>query len=233
MHYEAILFDMDGVLIDTRQSVTAFWQALAAEHQVQLTPADLEQHIYGCLAGHTLDILFPQLDAQARAAVMARGLSYESGLTYTEIPGAVALLRRLKRFGIPTALVTSGSENKVGHVSRQLGLDGLFAERVVGSDIQHGKPDPEAYALAAQKLHRPPEVCLVFEDSISGVRAAVAAGACCIGVQTPVEAPALLAAGAAAVMPDFMSIQVVPANNENSRWILRAGSAYQFPLGAC
>ena len=66
MIYEAILFDLDGVIADTRQAVTTFWQELASDYQVQLTPSDFAQHIYGCRPGHTLDAFFPQLDVPAR-----------------------------------------------------------------------------------------------------------------------------------------------------------------------
>ena len=57
MGYEAILFDMDGVIVDTYQSVTEFWQNLAEAYQVHLTQADFNQYVYGCPATHTLDIL--------------------------------------------------------------------------------------------------------------------------------------------------------------------------------
>jgi beta-phosphoglucomutase-like phosphatase (HAD superfamily) len=63
MSYEAILFDMDGVIVDTYQSVTEFWQNLAQAYQVHLTQADFNQHVYGCPADHTLDVLFPHLNA--------------------------------------------------------------------------------------------------------------------------------------------------------------------------
>ncbi len=233
MVYEAILFDMDGVIIDTRASITTFWQELAAAHQVQLAPADFNQHVYGCLPGHTLDQFFPQLDAQTRAAIIEQNVAYETKLAYHEIPGAMSFLRRLRRFGIPTALVTSCGEQKIAEVSRQLELDGLFTERVLSSDIQRGKPYPDAYLLAAKKLHRPPEVCIVFEDAISGVRAAVTASTHCIGVQTPDMAPALLEAGASSVVPNLDAIQIVPANNETARWILQVGDAEKLSLGPC
>ncbi len=63
MSYEAILFDMDGVIVDTYQSVTEFWQNLAQAYQVHFTQADFNQHVYGCPATHTLDVLFPHMRA--------------------------------------------------------------------------------------------------------------------------------------------------------------------------
>lgn len=209
MIYEAVLFDMDGVIIDTRQSVTDFWQNLATVHDVRLTQADFDRHIYGCPATHTLDLLFTQLNTQERQAVLAKIATYETSLTYAEVPGAVALLRFLKHHHIPTALVTSGEQWKVSEVIRQLNLSGLFTVQVTAGDIKQGKPHPECYLLAAHFLQKSPASCIVFEDAISGVKAAVAAEALCIGVQSSNMASALLQAGARYVVPDFMSVELL------------------------
>jgi HAD superfamily hydrolase (TIGR01509 family) len=208
MSYEAILFDMDGVVVDTSQSVTKFWQNLAEAHQIHLTQTDLEQHTYGCPATHTLDVLFPHLNADERQSVMAKMVDYETHLTYAEVKGAVAFLRTLEKQSIPTALVTSGEQWKVNEVTSQLGIDGAFTAQITASHIQRGKPHPECYLLAAQHLRKSPEQCIVFEDSISGVRAAVASGALCIGIRPSNSASPLLQAGARYVVPDFTSISL-------------------------
>ena len=215
MHFEAILFDMDGVVIDTHHSVTEFWQTLAAEHQIELTQADFQQHIYGCPMSHTFDILFPHFDDRHRQAIYARIHTYEINLPYTEIPGVTALLQALKRYGMPTALVTSADTWKVDVVMRQLGLADLFATHVTIGEIERGKPHPDGYLLAARRLQKSPEHCLVFEDAVSGVKAAITAGATCIGIQSPDMATALLAAGAYYTVPDFtpINLQVNPSPN--------------------
>ncbi len=76
MSYAAILFDLDGVVIDTHASVTQFWQDLATEQGLELTPADFQQHIYGCPMNHTFDMLFSHLYEQQRQALplTVRGL---------------------------------------------------------------------------------------------------------------------------------------------------------------
>lgn len=217
MNYQAVLFDMDGVIVDTRQSVSDFWQELAAAHQILLTQSDFDQHIHGCPATYTLDILFPQLSAQERRTALTRLASYEASLSYTEVPGAVALLHDLQHHHIPTALVTSAEQRKVDEVVRQLGLRGLFTAQVTAGDIQHGKPNPECYLQAARYLQQPPVACIVFEDAINGVKAAVAAGTLCIGVQPLDMASALLQAGAHDMVPDFTLVRLlVPEANETS-----------------
>jgi HAD superfamily hydrolase (TIGR01509 family) len=234
MHFEAILFDMDGVVIDTHHSVTEFWQILAAEHQIELTQADFQQHIYGCPMSHTFDILFPHFDDQHRQAIYARIHAYEINLTYTEIPGVTALLQALKWHGIPTALVTSADTWKVEVVLRQLGLTGLFTTQVTIGEIERGKPYPDGYLLAARRLQKPPERCLVFEDAISGVKAAIAAGAVCVGIQSQDIATALLAAGACYTVPDFtrINLQVNPGpnNGHQTSLCLQVGPELSLPL---
>lgn len=211
--YEAVLFDMDGVLINTHDAVTRFWETLAQTYQIHLSPIDFERHIYGCTADHTLDILFPPLAEMQRQAIFDSLIEYEANQTYPAVSGALALLQTLQRHGVKCALVTSGNRQKVAAVSRQLNLARLFMAYVTSDDVQRGKPQPDCYLLAAERLGVPIARCLVFEDSLSGVKAALAAGATCIGLGSTVPAPALLEAGALAVIPDFTEVTVIPATN--------------------
>src|SRR5262249_42310404 len=127
--FRAVLFDMDGVLIDTRQSVTDFWQAVAAEQNVTLTPDDLERHVHGVPAVATLRALFPGLPPEQDGEFLDRVTRYELGLRYAEVAGVQSLLRALKAAGAKTALVTSGMSWKVEEGSRQLALGGLCCLR--------------------------------------------------------------------------------------------------------
>ncbi|MGB8644324.1 MAG: HAD family phosphatase [Anaerolineae bacterium] len=206
--YHAILFDMDGVIIDTRAPIMAFWNELAAAHGITLTAQDFERDIHGCLPTRTLDRFFPHLAPAEQAAALEHLDVVERNQSYRAIPGALALLAALKARSIPTALVTSANQSKVGAVSGQLRLDGLFTIYVTSEEITHGKPAPDAYLRAAQRLNKSPLNCVVFEDAVSGVQAATAAGTRCIGVQSPEFAPALLAAGAAHVIPDFKEVRL-------------------------
>jgi HAD superfamily hydrolase (TIGR01509 family) len=213
--YQAVLFDLDGVVIDTHQAVTDFWLNLAVKHGVQLTPADFQQHIYGCPVDHTLDWLFPGLEQPARQAVSSTLQEYEVEQTYRAVPGVISLLQALKQWSVPTALVTSAESWKVDTVAGQLELEGLFATRVLISDIRQGKPHPEGYLLAAQRLQKAPQQCIVFEDAVSGVTAAVAAGAVCVGVKAPEGGSALIEAGAYCTMPDFTQVKMGPVDGNS------------------
>lgn len=208
MQYRAVLFDMDGVVIDTEAAVTAFWERLAARHGVTLTPADYDTTIYGRPLGQTLDVLFPRLTEAERAAVSAEALDYETNQAYIAMPGVVDLLRALREKDIPAALVTSGERFKVAEVFRQLEIGGLFAAVVTAEDVPKGKPHPACYQLGAQRLGTPAARCVAFEDSISGVQAAAGAGTICIGVRPARTAAPLLAAGARGVIPDFSAARL-------------------------
>lgn len=230
MNYQAILFDMDGVIIDTHDSVTAFWHIIAAEWHMTLTQADFEQHIYGCPAEHTFSVLFPRIIGPAKAAIFERMREYELTLSYTAMPGVKMFLQTLKQQRIPTALVTSGDRWKVQAVSDQLGLEGLFSAYVTINDVSRGKPHPDAYLLGAKRLDQPPQRCLVFEDAVSGVTAAVAAGATCIGVQSSEQlAAALRQAGASHTIPDFRAVNL-SAPTESTDRLLQLNSGPVFTL---
>jgi beta-phosphoglucomutase len=159
--------------------------------------------------------------------------SYEANLTYTGVKGAVAFLHSLKKQDIPTALVTSGDQWKVSEVTNQLGIDGMFTAQVTVNDIRRGKPHPECYLLAAQYLQKPPEQCIVFEDSISGVQAAVASRALCIGIGPSSMASSLLQAGACYVVPDFTSISLLAREDDATTALnLQIGTEHSLPLNS-
>ena len=183
--FDAVIFDMDGVIIDTHHSVTAFWEELAAEEGIRLTPEQYARDIYGCVAVHTLDAMFPNVVGARRDAVLDRLMVYEDQLDYTPVPGIGAFLAALKAHGVPTALATSGALAKVRAALGQLALLGAFDAVVTAEDVTRGKPDPACYLLAAQRLGLPPGRCIVFEDSLTGVRAATAAGTSCVALTDP------------------------------------------------
>ncbi len=230
MLHQAVLFDMDGVIVDTYHSVTALWRQLAREHGVHLTQEDFVQRVYGRTSEHTLVSLFPHLTEQQRQAILAEIDAGESIERYQEVPGVTTVLRLLKSYGVPTALVTSGTKAKVRAVLQQIAIDDCFTTQVTAEDIRHGKPDPECYLRAAQALQKPPHACVVFEDAISGVKAAVAAGALRIGIQSPYTAVPLLEVGAQAVVPDFMAITFEVGSPSELVVLLQASSAFKVSL---
>jgi HAD superfamily hydrolase (TIGR01509 family) len=211
MSIAALLFDMDGVVINSHADVTNFWLEMAAKYGVHLTDDDFAHHIYGCPMRHTLDVCFPMLDAAQQAAAHAYHIDYEINLTYTPIPGILPLLESLRQRGVPTALVTGGEAHKVQTVLDQLDLHAAFRTTVNAGEIPRGKPHPDGYLLAAERLGIAPGRCLVFEDAVNGVQSALAAGAHCVGVDSWGNGPALLPLGIYALIPDFSAVRLVGA----------------------
>jgi HAD superfamily hydrolase (TIGR01509 family) len=220
MAFSAILFDMDGVVIDTLDAVTHFWRQTAAAYDVELTDSDFVQHIYGCPATHTLAVLFSRLSGKEKEAVLGEMARAEARLDYKAVSGALELLDQLRQQGIPTALVTSADPWKVNAVFAQLPLGGMFRVKVIGTDITRGKPHPDCYLRAAELLHATPDQCIVFEDAISGVRAAKAAGAFCVGVQRAEMAATLVEAGADCTVADLKEVKMSRRAPPNARQTL-------------
>jgi HAD superfamily hydrolase (TIGR01509 family) len=101
------------------------------------------------------------------------------------MPGVREMIAKLTEKGIPLAITSSAVASSIDAILTRLDLRGAFTLIVDGSEVQHGKPDPEAYLLTARKLNVRPEQCVVFEDSHVGVVAAKRAGMFCVAVRNP------------------------------------------------
>ena len=202
----AALFDMDGVLIDSRGEVERIWGRLARATGRRLTEGQILRDVHGVPIETTLERLFPGLSDQDRAVFVRDVVSFEAQAEYRTLPGVDAILRALRMAGVPTALVTSGVRSKVDRVLPFLGLEGAFDAIVTADVVRRGKPDPEPYRTAAAHLGVEPGQCVVFEDSLSGLVSGAAAGAFCVGIGAA-EAE-LRAAGARFVVEDFTAFGI-------------------------
>ncbi len=175
----AILFDLDGVLIDSEGLYTAFWDA--TEKLFPTGIPDFARYIKGT----NLDSIMKLFKPEERDEIMARILDFDSHLVYPMFPGAEELLALLADSGIPAALVTSSNPEKMEQLYRQYPhFREYFATIVNGSMVSRGKPDPESYLLAASMLGKEPAECIVVEDSLQGIRAGRAAGCEVWGLHT-------------------------------------------------
>lgn len=169
---EAVLFDMDGTLVDSDAAVERAWRTWAAEYRVE--PAAALAIAHGAPAERTVRRLRPDLDQTGVAAAAARQLElqYDDLSDVVPTPGASDLLAWLR---LPWAVVTSADTRLA---KARLGAAGIAAPVLVTvEDIRAGKPDPEGYLRAADLLGVPPARCLVVEDAEVGVAAGRAAGA--------------------------------------------------------
>src|SRR5690606_23136622 len=156
----------DGVVIDTKAPIEAFWRNLAHQKGISLDEKTMHEKIHGRPAKSTLNTIFNFLSPEEKEEIRRAGDLMESKLQYKPMPGVMHFLHALADQPIKTALVTSSLPEKVATVFQQLGLSGLFDEVVTADLITQGKPAPECYLLAAEKLKIPPQTCIVFEDSV-------------------------------------------------------------------
>ncbi|MCG3765178.1 HAD family phosphatase [Vibrio cincinnatiensis] len=179
MNFQAAIFDMDGLLLDTeRVCLTVFEQACHAVgipflRDVYLSvigrnAAGIE---HALKAGYGPQLDYPVLHKEWRQR-------YDAVVKHQAIPvkaGVIELLQWLKANHIPTAVATSTQKEIASIKLRLAQIDHYFDSLTTGCEVTHGKPDPEIYLLAAKRLSVHPTQCLAFEDSNNGVRAAIGA----------------------------------------------------------
>jgi sugar-phosphatase len=175
--FAAILSDLDGVLVDSGDSIEETWGTWA--RSVGLDPAVLDGRIHGRPAGDVIAEVAPHLDAAEQAAnVSALDIA---GPPARLLPGATDLLGGAS--GLPVAIVTSCGHDLAHERLRAAALP-VPAVLVTSDRVSAGKPDPQGYRLAATELRVAPERCVVFEDAPAGIAAARAAGATVIAIST-------------------------------------------------
>ncbi|MEV0290756.1 HAD-IA family hydrolase [Kribbella sp. NPDC050820] len=177
----AVLFDMDGTLVDSDAAVERAWTVWAAEYDVPL--ADVLPAAHGSPADSTVARTRPDLSAAEQTAAAARQLElqYDDLSDVTATPGAFQVLGVLDRLGLPWAVVTSADDRPAKVRLTAAGISPPVLVTV--EDISRGKPDPEGYLHAAELLGVPPEQCLVVEDATVGLEAGRAAGAVTAGLK--------------------------------------------------
>lgn len=185
---EAVIFDLDGVIVDTAHYHYIAWKRLASEFGITLTPAHNEL-LKGVSRMRSLEIVLSlgniQLSDSEKEALADKKnkwfIEYIESVRPEEIfPGVKEMLVDCRKKNLKVALASS-SKN-APRVIELLGVANLFDTMVDGTMITHTKPDPEIFLLAAKRLGVSPDKCVVFEDAEAGVEAALAAGMKCVGV---------------------------------------------------
>jgi len=181
----AVLFDMDGLLVDSEPVWTVAETELAHRLGSEWTPA-IKDSVIGKSLPIAIPIILRLLDAEdadpeeTSAWLLNRMVELFSAALPLR-PGALRLLDALAGEGVPLGLVSSSYRVLVDAALAELGPE-RFAVTVAGDEVRHPKPHPEPYLTAAARLGHPPELCVVLEDSPSGIASAEAAGCCVVAV---------------------------------------------------
>lgn len=185
----AVIFDMDGVLIDSEPLWRQAEREVFAEQGLILSDDDCRQTM-GLRTDELVAYWYRRHRWLARTqSVVADAIDSRVAELIAEhgapLPGAVAAVRAARESGLPLGLASSSSLALIELVVRALGLGDCFSALCSAEDEERGKPDPAVYLTAARRLGVPPGECVAVEDSVRGVAAALAAGMRVVAVPTP------------------------------------------------
>jgi HAD superfamily hydrolase (TIGR01549 family) len=209
----AIIFDMDGVVLDSMPAHLLSWQQALAPLGIELTAKDLYP-LEGVPTEPTAKMLTekffgqPCSDAEAQRLANIKRDVFGQIFRPILVRGIGPLLHDLRGRGYRLGLVTGSARRVVDESLSPTGIAGLFDAAVTGDQVSHGKPDPEPYRTASERLAVPPGECLAVENAPLGIRSARAAGMGCVALQTTLPTGRLTAAGADQVFPDVQALRV-------------------------
>lgn len=183
-----VLFDWDGVIIDSSAQHEESWERLATEERKNL-PVDHFKKGFGMKN----ERIIPELLGWATTEAEIRRLSLRKEALYRDIvrergiaalPGVAVFLHRLRDAGVPFSVGSSTHRENINTILNVLGFSGLFSGIVTAENVKQGKPHPDVFLKAAETIGRRPENCVVFEDAFVGIEAARAGGMKVVGVAT-------------------------------------------------
>ncbi|MBA2436238.1 MAG: beta-phosphoglucomutase family hydrolase [Chthoniobacterales bacterium] len=207
------IFDWDGVVIDSGRLHARSWQLLADELGRTLTP---DSFIRGF--GMKSDRIIEEIHGWAKERSEIARLANRKEALYRELvadgqiaplPGVVEWLHRLNEAAVPCAVASSTARQNIDAVLRRIGLEEAFREIISAQDVVHGKPDPEVFLKAADRLGIVPARSVVFEDAHVGIEAAHAAGMKVVAVATTHPREELLAADLVVRRLDELTVERV------------------------
>ena len=206
----AVVFDMDGVLINSHPTHLAAWRAFLCsvgnevpEHELTYilegrTRNEILCHFFGNLPPCELERYGKQKDE------IFRRMEHQ----IAPIAGVVEFLQTLSYQGIRAAVATSASEIRTLSTIERMGIAEHFETVITASDVISGKPDPTVYRLACERLGVSPADSIAFDDAPAGIQSARSAGMRCIGVSSNGMTRQLLETGAERVIPDFVGLSI-------------------------
>lgn len=178
-----MLFDLDGVLLDSEGQYSIFWELMDHEY-----PTGIQQFASFIKGFHLARILNYFENEDVRQQVLDKLLEFERHMNYEFFPGALEFVKELRLAGIPMAIVTSSDHKKMQALYSQYPeFPTLFDKIVTGDMVTKAKPDPDCFLMGARQLGVDIKDCIVFEDSRNGLIAGRESGALVIGISTTLD----------------------------------------------
>jgi len=204
----AVVFDMDGVLVDSHPAHRLAWREFLRRLGKDVTESELDFVLDGRKRRDILlHFLGPLTDAQLEEYGKAKDeLFWLAAASIAPVPGVFEFIECIRRAGISVAVATSAGASRTRSMLKRLGIFAHFAAVVTGEEVGAGKPNPAIYLLACQRIGCPPNTTVAVEDAAAGVRAAKEAGLRCVGITRCGSEEKLTAAGADFVLPDFVNL---------------------------
>lgn len=177
----AVLFDFDGVVMDTESQYSVFWHKMGVDY---LGISDLEDRVKGQTLKYIYDMFFAGKTSEQDEITKALN-RFEQEMDYEYVPGVEAFIADLRRHGVKMAVVTSSNDQKMAAVYRKRPEVKSMFDRILTADMfAHSKPDPDCFLLGMEVFGTTPATTYVFEDSFNGLKAGMASGATVIGLAT-------------------------------------------------
>lgn len=187
---EAVIWDVDGTMVNSEPLHIAAWERALAELGFHFS--DVSENIKNTMAGKKPDAIAEEMVHDLGLPLEPQKLLERKMLLFLNsvssdlkpMPGLEVSVPKISKRGFKQAIGTSMTRKYVTIILQKFGLEKYFSAVVTGEEVRKGKPDPETFLLAAEKLILSPERCVVIEDATNGVLAAKAAGSVCIAIKT-------------------------------------------------
>ena len=212
MGIEAVLFDLDGTLIDNNSFHLQSWKQYLKHIGKEISEEAYKAHINGRTNKDAIEYIYGRMmnDDEAMIYTLQKEEIYRTIYQpyIKPVNGLLALLKKLDKLKIPMAIATSGIQVNIDFMFSHIPIQHYFTTVVNSAHIKAGKPDPEIYIKTAELLKVKPEKCLVFEDAVVGVQAAKAAGMKVIAITTTHTAEELKDADM--IIADYTALSELP-----------------------
>lgn len=176
-----VLFDLDGVLIDTETQYSVFWGKMGDKYLGN--DKEFAARIKGSNLSTILNSNFP--DKELQKEIVKQLDEFQANMSFDIYPGVMEFIRQLEENGIPMCIVTSSDDRKMESLFAQQPYFRLaFQNIITGDQVAKSKPDPECFLKGAKLIDRDIHNCYVFEDSMQGITAGIASGATVIALDT-------------------------------------------------